>query len=155
MLSLGSNAAFGGMASEQILAAAERALSERVRNMKSSSVHRTKPMYFAAQDDFFNMVIIGDFFAEAAASLEAAAKNLLLFTQKIEADFGRNRAAEIPKGPRTLDIDIVFFGGEKIVIPDLLTIPHPHWRERDFVVKPALEILDKNADGLLWEAFHE
>ena len=60
---------------------------------------------------------------------------------------GRNRAKEIRFGPRSIDIDIEFFGDSEINDSDL-QIPHPRLYERAFVLKPLLEILPKCSDVL-------
>lgn len=59
--------------------------------------------------------------------------------QCIEKDFGRNRAVERPKGPRTLDIDILLFGNY-ILSDTLLTVPHALLDERLFALLPLLEL---------------
>jgi 2-amino-4-hydroxy-6-hydroxymethyldihydropteridine diphosphokinase len=46
---------------------------------------------------------------------------------------------EIPNGPRTLDLDIVLYGGAVIAQPGL-TVPHPRAHERAFVLEPLLEV---------------
>jgi 7,8-dihydro-6-hydroxymethylpterin-pyrophosphokinase len=56
--------------------------------------------------------------------------DLLDLLQWIERDAGRERGPRY--GPRTLDIDIIFFGGLVLDTP-ALTLPHPYWRERAFV----------------------
>jgi 2-amino-4-hydroxy-6-hydroxymethyldihydropteridine diphosphokinase len=55
----------------------------------------------------------------------------------IEAEFGRIRQERW--GPRILDLDIVFYGDQTILLPDL-HIPHPRLRERAFVLGPLGEI---------------
>lgn len=55
----------------------------------------------------------------------------------IEQSMGRIRME--PKGPRTIDIDIVFFGDEVLDTPDL-TVPHPAMHQRRFVLEPLAEI---------------
>jgi 2-amino-4-hydroxy-6-hydroxymethyldihydropteridine diphosphokinase len=55
----------------------------------------------------------------------------------IEQGMGRQRKQQ--KGPRTIDIDILFFGSSIIDIPSL-TVPHPHLHERRFVLEPLAEI---------------
>ena len=52
---------------------------------------------------------------------------------RVEADLGRVRG--IRNGPRTIDIDMIDYGGEKSDDPEL-TLPHPRARERDFVMRP-------------------
>jgi 7,8-dihydro-6-hydroxymethylpterin-pyrophosphokinase len=58
---------------------------------------------------------------------------LLALLQSIEEDAGRKRA--FANAPRTLDLDLVFFKG-RIVREAGLTVPHPRWKERSFVVRP-------------------
>ena len=52
---------------------------------------------------------------------------------------GRDRTKAGPKGPRTIDIDILLYG-EAIVIEDDLIVPHPGMRDRKFVLLPLLEL---------------
>ena len=57
----------------------------------------------------------------------------------IEDDLGRKRGS-VRNAPRTIDIDLVDFGG--LVSHDpLLTLPHPRWKERDFVREPLLKLM--------------
>lgn len=71
----------------------------------------------------------------------------LLYTlQKIETKLGRNRAKEAHWGPRTLDLDIIAYGDERIDQPGL-TIPHPRLFERAFVLVPLAEIAPDQAIG--------
>ena len=55
----------------------------------------------------------------------------------IEDDLGRVRT--VRNGPRTIDIDLVDFGGIRMATPEL-TLPHPRAAERDFVLKPLAEL---------------
>lgn len=64
---------------------------------------------------------------------------LLYSLQKIETKFGRDRAKEEHWGPRTLDLDIIAYGDERIEQPGL-TIPHPRLFERAFVLVPLADI---------------
>lgn len=61
------------------------------------------------------------------------AHQLLTHTREIETALGRVRHEQW--GDRTLDIDIIVFGGRVITDPDL-TVPHPRAHERDFVLSP-------------------
>jgi len=62
---------------------------------------------------------------------------LLQVLQKIQRDLGQN---EKPKeAPRIIDLDLLFFGNEKIQTPDL-EVPHPRWQERLFVLEPLSEL---------------
>jgi len=64
-------------------------------------------------------------------------EELLVLLQKIETDFGRVRT--VRWGARTLDIDILFYGGKVVELPHL-TIPHVEMLRRQFVLEPANEI---------------
>jgi 2-amino-4-hydroxy-6-hydroxymethyldihydropteridine diphosphokinase len=55
----------------------------------------------------------------------------------VEQSMGRIRTK--PKGPRTIDIDIVFFGDDVLNTPEL-TVPHPAMHQRRFVLEPLAEI---------------
>lgn len=80
-------------------------------------------------------------FANAAALLETALSPLTLLHEllAIEHSFGRDRANTPPKGPRTLDLDLLLYGQEVLADPDL-TLPHPALHDRRFVLEPLAEI---------------
>jgi 2-amino-4-hydroxy-6-hydroxymethyldihydropteridine diphosphokinase len=63
---------------------------------------------------------------------------LLKKLKKIEKELGRKKS--VRWGPRTIDLDILFYG-DKIINRKDLKIPHPKMFERDFVIKPLLEII--------------
>jgi len=94
-----------------------------------SSVYGTEPMELRAQSWFLNIV------AEIRTSLDPL--GLLRRCQQAEADLGRKRT--IPKGPRTVDIDILLYGDRVIEKPDIV-VPHPAMAERRFVLEPLAEI---------------
>ena len=80
-----------------------------------------------------------DAYLNAVAQLETLLSphqlhDLLL---KIEADFGRERS--VPNAPRTLDLDLLFYG-DRIINSETLTVPHPRMHERRFVMAPLAEI---------------
>ena len=80
-------------------------------------------------------------FANAAAVVETELSPLVLLREllAIEKAFGRDRANAVPKGPRTLDLDLLLYGG--LVLADgELTLPHPAMQERRFVLEPLAEI---------------
>lgn len=68
-------------------------------------------------------------------------EELLQLTQSLENKYGRTREARW--GDRTLDIDIILYGG-RVVKTDDLILPHPRAHERDFVLSPWI-MLDENA----------
>lgn len=64
--------------------------------------------------------------------------NLLKNLKKIEQDLGRTKT--VRWGPRTIDLDILFYSGRAVNSKNL-KIPHPRIFQRDFVIRPLLEIL--------------
>ena len=65
-------------------------------------------------------------------------KNLLKELKKIESDFGRIQGRRF--APRVIDLDILLYA-DKVIRSKRLTIPHPRMFERDFVVKPLIEVI--------------
>lgn len=106
-------------------------LSDFLTNMKCSEFYRTNPMDYLDQDYFLNMVVRGN--------TELSPLKLLEKTQMIESNGGRSRTKKIPKGPRTIDLDILLYGRE-ILKTETLIVPHPSMNLRRFVLIPLLEI---------------
>jgi len=125
-LSLGSNL---GDREANLKDARERLASADVRILRVSSIYETEPRDFAGQPWFLNQVI------EAETSLFP--RQLLSHVQRVERALGRKRAA--PKGPRTIDLDILLFGEAVVATPDL-EIPHPRLHTRRFVLEPLAEL---------------
>ncbi|MBD5545143.1 MAG: 2-amino-4-hydroxy-6-hydroxymethyldihydropteridine diphosphokinase [Lachnospiraceae bacterium] len=100
-----------------------------IRMRKISSFYETKPYGGVEQEDFLNGAVEMDTLLFP--------KELLAFLQELEKEAGRER--KIHWGPRTLDLDILFYGDEKIS-EDNLTVPHPDMKNRDFVLEPMAEI---------------
>jgi 2-amino-4-hydroxy-6-hydroxymethyldihydropteridine diphosphokinase len=101
----------------------------KTRLLKHSSLYRTEPQGYRAQPDFVNAV------AELETSL--APPDLLAGLQALEAGAGRRRT--FANAPRTLDLDLLLYGDERIAEPGL-AVPHPRMHERAFVLVPLLEI---------------
>lgn len=73
-------------------------------------------------------------------STRLTAGELLELTQRVEADFGRERnAGEGPPGPRTLDIDLLVLGDEQRS-GGAPILPHPRLRQRRFVLAPLCDL---------------
>lgn len=125
-LALGSNV---GDRDTHLARAQERLASEGIRILRASSVYETEPRDFPDQPWFLNQVL------EAETSLFP--KQLLERTQKIERALGRTPTQ--PKGPRTIDIDILLYGDAIVSVPDL-EIPHARLADRRFVLEPLAEI---------------
>lgn len=96
----------------------------------TSSLYLSRPMGPQDQPDYINAV------ASLATGLEPEA--LLDALQAIEAAHRRVRSGE-RWGPRTLDLDVLLYGGQILETPRL-TVPHPGLPERAFVLYPLAEI---------------
>lgn len=94
-----------------------------------SNVYETEPVGYANQDDFLNIVV--------SVSTELTAQNLLGAALGIEAGMGRVRT--IKNGPRIIDIDLLLYENEKYDTVNLI-LPHPRMLERNFVLKPLLDL---------------
>ena len=113
------------------LAAAVQRLGSLGNVQQQSSLYITEPVGFADQPRFLNAVVA----LETALGARALLNKLL----SIEKEFGRDRTAGIPNGPRTLDLDILMSDGLELNEPDL-ELPHPRMSERAFVLVPLAEI---------------
>ena len=94
-----------------------------------SSFYETEPWGIKEQPDFVNAVM--------GVETELPPKALLAHLKSVEAGMGRENAERW--GPRTVDLDIIFYGG-LVMDEDGLTIPHPAAHERAFVMVPLAEI---------------
>jgi 2-amino-4-hydroxy-6-hydroxymethyldihydropteridine diphosphokinase len=101
----------------------------QIRVHQSSAVYRGQAIGGPPQADIYNAVV------EIQTSLSA--RVLLEKALTIEVKAGRVRT--IPNAPRSLDIDILFFGHE-VIQETGLTIPHPRLLDRAFVLVPLVEI---------------
>jgi 2-amino-4-hydroxy-6-hydroxymethyldihydropteridine diphosphokinase len=106
-----------------------RAAIERLGPVRESPIYETEPVDYLQQRWFLNMVV--------ELQTDLFPRQLLTRIQKIERELGRVRG--IPKGPRTLDIDILLYGSA-VVKTDTLEIPHPRMTERRFVLAPLADI---------------
>jgi len=97
-----------------------------------SSFYQSAPMGPQDQPDYINAV--------CQISTSHSPESLLALCQDIENQFGRERNPDERWGPRTLDIDILLFGEEKVNTPEL-TIPHVGMAEREFVLVPLFELV--------------
>ena len=97
--------------------------------VKSSSLYEAEPVDYLSQDWFFNAVVY------LHTTLSPLA--LLQHCQEIEKQLGKN--VVVPKGPRTIDLDLLFYDNQVIHEPDL-TVPHPSALTRRFVIMPMAEI---------------
>ncbi len=105
---------------------------ERVAFLGLSALYRTSPVSPIPQTDFINCAM--------KFGWSGSPFDLLSLLNAVERQMGRERSVRL--GPRTLDLDILLFGGLVLDTPEL-TIPHPHLHERKFALIPCLE-LDPN-----------
>jgi 2-amino-4-hydroxy-6-hydroxymethyldihydropteridine diphosphokinase len=96
--------------------------------LKASSFYRTAP-YEARGPDFINAVVL--------VQTQLSALDLLHALQALELQAGRQRPYQ--NAPRTLDLDMIFYGDLVLSTPEL-TLPHPRWQERAFVLLPLAEV---------------
>lgn len=99
------------------------------KNVRISKLYETEPYGYVEQDMFLNGVI----YLETIYSPQ----ELLDFLHQVESEGGRTR--EIHWGPRTIDLDILFYGDEIIQTRDLI-IPHKEIPLREFVLQPMNEM---------------
>jgi 2-amino-4-hydroxy-6-hydroxymethyldihydropteridine diphosphokinase len=125
-LSLGSNV---GNREAMLQRAVRLLASTDFRITRMSSIYETEPQDVRGQPWFLNMVL--------QAETTLFPRQLLGRIQKVEQQLGRRRLA--PKGPRTIDIDILLFG-TAVIDTTGLTVPHPRMAERRFVLEPMTEL---------------
>ncbi len=129
ILSLGSN--LGDR--EDNINKAEEALRNLpgIEGFRVASIYETEPVGLEEQPYFLNTCV--GFYTDIDPF------ELLDKIHVIESNLLRTR--EIHWGPRTIDIDIIFYGDKVIMKPEL-TVPHPRWNLRSFVTVPLRELKD-------------
>ncbi len=127
---------------------AREALPPEVRLLSASPIYETPPWGYLDQPAFLNQVV------EADTGLPP--KALLDYLKNLEDRLGRSQTFHY--GPRSIDIDILFYDDLVIKLPGL-TIPHPHLAERAFVLVPLADLapdllhpVEKKTIGELMEA---
>ena len=119
-----------GNREENIKKAADAfSLVPKTKVLRVSSLYETEPVGYSNQDNFYNAVF----------ELESALtpNEILGVCLGIEAGIGRVR--EIKNGPRIIDLDVILAEDEKTETENL-TVPHPRFCERRFVLIPLLEL---------------
>lgn len=119
--------------------------NEHNKNIKTSSLYQTAPYgEVKEQDDFFNGVV--EF--ETLYTPEELLEYLHLLEQEAE------RVREIHWGPRTLDLDIIFYDS-LVMDSEELIIPHADMHNREFVLKPLCELTKRYRHPLLGKTVEE
>ena len=121
-------------------------LREAVNSLDSvvavSPVYRTDPVGGPEQDPFLNIVVELD--------TDVSARELLGVCHRLES--AANRVRTVRWGPRTLDLDLLFYD-DVLITGGELTVPHPRYAERRFVLAPLSEVAPqrcpKNWDATL------
>ena len=114
---------------ERHLRDAARRLVASVSDLQLSSFYDTEPVGVGVQPRFLNAAAVG--------TTRLSARDLLGELLAIERDLGRERPH--PGAPRTIDLDLIFYNDAVIEAPGL-TVPHPRFRERRFVLTPLAEL---------------
>ncbi len=115
---------------EQHLHQAVQELRAVLSDVRVSSFINTAPVdVHEPQPDYLNAVLVGQ--------TTLSARELLNVLLAIEAFHSRERRT--PRAARTLDLDLILYGDEIIDEPGL-QVPHPRFREREFVMGPLREI---------------
>ncbi|NPA52557.1 MAG: 2-amino-4-hydroxy-6-hydroxymethyldihydropteridine diphosphokinase [Aquificae bacterium] len=104
-------------------------LQEKINNVRLANLYTSRPVGVENQPTFINTVLSG--------YTDLSPFELLNFIKKIEKNLGRKKRYRW--GPREIDIDIIFYGN-LILDTKVLKIPHPLLQDRDFVLKPLLEL---------------
>lgn len=110
-----------------------------IRIKKVSSLYESDPVGYLEQNRFYNAVV--------AVETSLPPRSLLAACQAIEQSLAKKIL--IPKGPRTIDLDLLFYDQQIIDEPEL-QIPHPAISNRAFVLVPLSEI----APDLIHPALH-
>jgi 2-amino-4-hydroxy-6-hydroxymethyldihydropteridine diphosphokinase len=125
---IGLGANLGEAAATVRQAAAELAATPGVSAFQLSPLYGTAPVDSSGPD-----------YVNAVARLDTALPplDLLAALQAIEQRHGRERPYR--NAPRTLDLDLLLYGGQVIGLPSL-TVPHPRMHERAFVLRPLMDL---------------
>jgi 2-amino-4-hydroxy-6-hydroxymethyldihydropteridine diphosphokinase len=110
---------------------------------KASSLYRSAP-HEAQGPDFINAV--------ALVHTQLSPLNLLHALQALELKSGRERPFK--NAPRTLDLDLIFYGDVVLATPEL-TLPHPRCHERAFVLQPLAEVWPERVSAAQLEAVQD
>ena len=106
--------------------------SKHVRIIETSPMLKNPPFGYTKQDDFYNALVL--------VETQLTPMMLLKYVLHVEKIFGRKRLFK--DGPRTLDIDIIFY--ENVTMDTkILTLPHHGWKERTSVLIPLLHMKER------------
>ena len=104
---------------------------ERTSLLRSTVPIETDPVGYEDQPRFLN--------AAASVATTRSARELLELLLQVERDLGRVRGDGPRYGPRTIDLDLLLYGNQRID-ENALEVPHPRLHERRFVLAPLAEL---------------
>lgn len=140
-IAMGSNV---GDRAATLARAVEEMSRAGLRVLRQSSLYATQPVGGPPQAWFLNAVV--------EAETDWMPLRLLHALQKIERALGRRRM--VIRGPRTLDLDVLFYGGSVIRSREL-EVPHPRLPQRRFVLAPLAELAPALSHPLLHKTMTE
>lgn len=121
------------------------ALTLDLTEMTVSSFLETAPVGVGPEHGpYLNAAVVGETRLSARMLLE----------RLLEIEEERGRARPYPMAPRTLDVDLILYGEERIE-EDGLSVPHPRFREREFVLAPLAEIAPQMIDPVTGERIRD
>jgi 2-amino-4-hydroxy-6-hydroxymethyldihydropteridine diphosphokinase len=135
-IALGSN--LGDREANLVSACRKLAGHPRIRLVDCSAWYLTEPVGPQDQDWFVNGAV--------AVETDLPPRELLNFLLQVELELGRVRT--IPWGPRTLDLDLLFYGNE-IIDEEGIIVPHPLLQQRRFVLEPLADMVPSLVHPLL------
>lgn len=130
-LALGSNV---GNSAQYIVKAIEL-LGPFLHDIKQAPTYATRAVGYTDQANYLNTAISGQ--------TTLSPQELLDVINTIEQQVGRIK--RFRWGPREIDIDIIFYG-DQVLESETLVIPHPSFRERDFVLQPLVDLNNEMID---------
>jgi 2-amino-4-hydroxy-6-hydroxymethyldihydropteridine diphosphokinase len=110
------------------------AAREGIEIVAVSALRETEPVGYVNQPSFLN----------GAAEVETTLRPRELLDALLDVERGLGRERGERWGPRTIDLDLLLYGDERIAEPGL-TVPHPRLHERRFALEPLVE-LDPDLD---------
>jgi 2-amino-4-hydroxy-6-hydroxymethyldihydropteridine diphosphokinase len=140
---LGSNL---GDRAGNLLLAVRGLLDSGLEVRRLSKIYETQPIGDVQQSKFLNMV------AELRGEHLPPPESLMARLLRIEYSLGRTR--DVPKGPRSIDLDLLFYRKEKRDT-QFLTLPHPRLHQRRFVLVPLAELCPRLVHPALDETIEE
>ncbi len=110
---------------------AKTELEKHFTLIAESRIYTSAAVDYLDQPDFYNQVL------EFQTPTHLSPEEVMTLLLHIEKEMGRTR--NITRGPRTIDLDIIFWGLSEVNTPTL-TLPHPRWNQRSFIIYPLQEL---------------